>query len=190
MTWTRSETEKNSFFNNSEIASQRVLEIDPKLIGNEGDYACTANNKFGKSVLTFRLFREESTNEFHFYMRSLSSVPMIQIEEPNFELPILDYNLLETRTLNNYRLSNDIVVANIFRPLLLRCPPNLSLDASLTSVLPVKWFKSGKKLDYSLVAPSGNLFISEVQNEDFGKYTCKADNKFYEINLEQIGIDS
>ena len=170
------------------------LTVKELLAEKEGEFVCSASNNRGTSSLSFRLYKDEITNEFQFYLRSLISSPVVKIDEEttNLDMLVFDYSLIEenkseVKPLNeaNSNLTSDLVIAKVSQPLLLRCPHNeVSRDTD------VKWFKSGKKLSDLSVNRFGHLYLKMVTNEDFGLYSCKAQKQTFNINLEKLGEES
>jgi hypothetical protein len=171
------------------------LKIKQLLKENDGQFVCSASGHRGSSSLSFSLYREEITNELQFYLRSLTSnpIPEIEDEDSNLDMRVFDYNLIEEdkneekliQSLNNndnFNLTYQIIVAKISQALLLKCPHN-----EITRNSDIKWFKSGKKLNELSVNRFGQLYIKNITNEDFGIYSCKANKQISNLNLEKLG---
>jgi len=172
-----------------------VLNINQLLSEKEGEFVCSASDNRGASSLTFILYKEEITNEFQFYLRSLISSPIVKIDhgESNFDMLVFDYSLIEENkneeklfhSLNankSFNLTNELLVAKVSQPILLRCP-----HTGILRNTDVKWFKSGRKLSDLSVNRFGHFYIRKISDEDFGIYSCKANKQTFNLNLEKLG---
>ena len=171
------------------------MKIKQLLKENDGQFVCSASGHRGSSSLSFTLYRDEMTNELQFYLRSLISnpIPEIEDEESNLDMRVFDYSLIDEnkneekliQSLNNndnFNLTNQMIVAKTSQAILLRCPHN-----EISRNTDIKWFKSGKKLNELSVNRFGQLYIKNITNEDFGIYSCKSNKQTFNLNLEKLG---
>ena len=172
-----------NFLNNSKLIGN-VLIIKNISEYNKEKYVCSAFNKYGTSLMIYKLVFNTFNNEFQFYLSRFLSKTNINNE--TYENRILDHNL--ENGAKTGKKPSDFSIAKLNDRFILQCPIKYD-EKNKENNYSVLWYKSDI-FDFlpksSIKTRSGNLYISKIGVNDFGAYTCEHNSLKHEIYLNKL----
>jgi hypothetical protein len=147
--------------------SGNVLKIDQVNQQHIDNYVCSVSNEYGSSTLTYRLDFDKYNNEFQFYLTQFQSKTKHH-----------DMNDINVSLSNRFALNSDFLLAELNSPLVLQCPIRNSK---------IKWHHTGHLFKYMIPnTNTGDLFISKMSLNNYGKYICEYNDYKHLIDVEKV----